>query len=132
MILNDVRGWAKGTLPTYNDRKDFFEEIVNGDPDPISATSSSSASGLRLPVPDPNERIGRHRPDMLWRKARLIVELDGEDAHTTTAQIASDRTRQRVLENLGYTVLRFTWAEVRFEPARVNSEVGAALAALTS
>jgi siroheme synthase-like protein len=35
VMLNDVRGWAKGTLPTYNDRKDFFESIVNGDPDPI-------------------------------------------------------------------------------------------------
>jgi siroheme synthase-like protein len=35
VMLNDVRGWAKGTLPTYNDRKDFFEHIVNGDPDPI-------------------------------------------------------------------------------------------------
>src|SRR5215203_3906733 len=35
VILNDARGWAKGTLPTYNDRKDFFEGIVNGDPDPI-------------------------------------------------------------------------------------------------
>ena len=34
-ILNDARGWAKGTLPTYQDRKAFFEEIVNGDPDPI-------------------------------------------------------------------------------------------------
>ena len=30
MILNEVRGWAKGTLPTYQDRKAFFEEIVNG------------------------------------------------------------------------------------------------------
>jgi siroheme synthase-like protein len=36
VMLNDVRGWAKGTLPTYNDRKDFFEGIVNGDPDPIT------------------------------------------------------------------------------------------------
>jgi precorrin-2 dehydrogenase/sirohydrochlorin ferrochelatase len=35
VILNEVRGWAKGTLPTYNDRRDFFEGIVNGDPDPI-------------------------------------------------------------------------------------------------
>ena len=35
VILNEVRGWAKGTLPTYNDRKDFFEGIVNGDPDPV-------------------------------------------------------------------------------------------------
>ena len=35
VILNDARGWAKGTLPTYQDRKDFFEGIVNGDPDPV-------------------------------------------------------------------------------------------------
>jgi precorrin-2 dehydrogenase / sirohydrochlorin ferrochelatase len=35
IMLNDVRGWAKGTLPTYDDRKEFFEGIVNGDQDPI-------------------------------------------------------------------------------------------------
>jgi siroheme synthase-like protein len=35
VLLNDVRGWAKGTLPTYQDRKAFFEQIVNGRPDPI-------------------------------------------------------------------------------------------------
>ena len=35
VMLNDVRGWAKGTLPTYQDRKAFFEGIVNGTPDPI-------------------------------------------------------------------------------------------------
>ena len=36
VLLNDVRGWAKGTLPTYQDRKAFFEGIVNGEPDPIA------------------------------------------------------------------------------------------------
>ena len=35
IMLNDARGWAKGNLPTYHDRKDFFEGIVNGDPDPV-------------------------------------------------------------------------------------------------
>ncbi len=35
VLLNEARGWAKATLPTYQDRKAFFEEIVNGDPDPI-------------------------------------------------------------------------------------------------
>ena len=35
VMLNDARGWAKGTLPTYQDRKAFFESIVNGEPDPI-------------------------------------------------------------------------------------------------
>ncbi len=35
VLLNDARGWAKATLPTYQDRKEFFESIVNGSPDPI-------------------------------------------------------------------------------------------------
>ena len=35
VILNETRGWAKSTLPTYQDRKVFFEGIVNGDPDPL-------------------------------------------------------------------------------------------------
>jgi precorrin-2 dehydrogenase/sirohydrochlorin ferrochelatase len=35
IVLNDARGWAKSTLPTYQDRKLFFESIVNGRPDPV-------------------------------------------------------------------------------------------------
>jgi precorrin-2 dehydrogenase / sirohydrochlorin ferrochelatase len=34
-LLNEVRGWAKGRLPTYQDRKLFFESIVGGEPDPV-------------------------------------------------------------------------------------------------
>ena len=47
----------------------------------------------RLPLPEPNPSIGRYRPDMLWRDARLIVELDGRDAHSTSAQLAADARR---------------------------------------
>jgi precorrin-2 dehydrogenase/sirohydrochlorin ferrochelatase len=36
VLLNEARGWAKGTLATYQDRKEFFEGIVNGDPDPVA------------------------------------------------------------------------------------------------
>lgn len=35
VILNEARGWAKATLPTYQDRKEFFEGVVNGEPDPV-------------------------------------------------------------------------------------------------
>ena len=42
-ILNDVRGWAKATLPTYDDRKAFFEGIVNGDPDPSRCCGAATA-----------------------------------------------------------------------------------------
>jgi precorrin-2 dehydrogenase/sirohydrochlorin ferrochelatase len=47
VLLNDARGWAKGTLPTYQDRKEFFEGIVGGDPDPIELLRSGDAEGVR-------------------------------------------------------------------------------------
>jgi len=47
VILNEYRGWAKATLPTYQDRKAFFEGIVNGDPDPIALLLEGRAGDLR-------------------------------------------------------------------------------------
>ncbi len=47
VMLNDVRGWAKATLPTYQDRKEFFESIVNGEPDPIELLRADDAEAVR-------------------------------------------------------------------------------------
>ena len=47
VMLNDARGWAKGTLPTYQDRKAFFEAIVNGEPDPIALLRAGDAAAVR-------------------------------------------------------------------------------------
>ncbi|MEA2246080.1 MAG: precorrin-2 dehydrogenase, partial [Solirubrobacteraceae bacterium] len=47
ILLNEVRGWAKGTLPTYQDRKDFFEGIVNGEPDPIALLRAGDTAAVR-------------------------------------------------------------------------------------
>jgi precorrin-2 dehydrogenase / sirohydrochlorin ferrochelatase len=46
-LLNDARGWAKGNLPTYQDRKAFFEGIVNGEPDPIALLRAGDEDGVR-------------------------------------------------------------------------------------
>ena len=47
VLLNEARGWAKGTLPTYQDRKAFFEGIVNGDPDPIELIRAGDEQAVR-------------------------------------------------------------------------------------
>jgi precorrin-2 dehydrogenase/sirohydrochlorin ferrochelatase len=47
VALNDARGWAKATLPTYQDRKEFFEGIVNGDPDPIELLRAGREDDVR-------------------------------------------------------------------------------------
>ena len=57
-ILNDERGWAKGTLPTYQDRKAFFEEIVNGDPDPIELLREGKRPELGRLITEARERHG--------------------------------------------------------------------------
>src|SRR5947209_13931168 len=52
IILNEARGWAKATLPTYQDRKHFFESIVNGDPDPIELIRTGDLEAVRGLVED--------------------------------------------------------------------------------
>jgi precorrin-2 dehydrogenase/sirohydrochlorin ferrochelatase len=47
VLLNEARGWAKATLPTYQDRKEFFESIVNGEPDPIELIREGRIDELR-------------------------------------------------------------------------------------
>src|SRR3954452_22829893 len=47
VLLNEVRGWAKGTLPTYQDRKEFFEGIVEGEPDPVALLTAGEEQAVR-------------------------------------------------------------------------------------
>lgn len=82
----------------------------------------------KVDIPDPNVRIGRFRPDMLWRDQRLIVELDGDRAHSTAAQRANDARRQAHLESLGFRVERFDPDDVFVTGARTLAKVRAALA----
>jgi precorrin-2 dehydrogenase len=56
VILNDARGWAKGTLPTYQDRKEFFEAIVNGDPDPVALLREGEESAVLAIVESAKDR----------------------------------------------------------------------------
>jgi len=47
VLLNESRGWAKGTLPTYQHRKAFFEGIVNGSPDPVELLRAGDEDAVR-------------------------------------------------------------------------------------
>src|SRR5688572_18797441 len=47
VLLHEARGWAKGTLPTYQDRKAFFEGIVNGEPDPVELLRAGDEAAVR-------------------------------------------------------------------------------------
>ena len=57
ILLNDARGWAKATLPTYQDRKEFFESIVNGEPDPIELLRAGDVDGVRALITDAQRAV---------------------------------------------------------------------------
>ena len=59
MLLDGVREWAKSTLPTYDDRKVFFEEIVNGDPDPIELLRAGRRDAVKELIASAQRSAGR-------------------------------------------------------------------------
>jgi len=52
VLLNDARGWAKATLPTFQERKAFFESIVTGDPDPIALLRDGDETAVLALIDD--------------------------------------------------------------------------------
>jgi very-short-patch-repair endonuclease len=73
-----------------------------------------------LPVPQTGVRVNGFRVDFLWPDLGLVVETDGLRYHRTPAQQARDRRRDQAHTAAGLTTLRFTHAQVRFEPAEVR------------
>jgi very-short-patch-repair endonuclease len=61
-----------------------------------------------LPRPATNTYVEGYEGDAVWRRERLVVELDGWDAHKTRRAFQHDRTKANALANAGWTVLRFT------------------------
>jgi Protein of unknown function (DUF559) len=50
--------------------------------------------------------------DCLWRRQRLIVELDGGRSHGTRVAFETDRKRDRRLQVAGWRVVRVTWHQL--------------------
>ena len=58
--------------------------------------------------------------DFLWRKHRLVVEVDGFGTHGTRQAFQRDRRRDQLLTLAGWQVIRFTWDEITTEPGYVT------------
>lgn len=58
--------------------------------------------------------IGDYIVDFLFRKSKVIVEIDG-GYHFTENQQKEDAIRQDWLEHMGYKVIRFTNEQVLFD-----------------
>jgi very-short-patch-repair endonuclease len=73
-----------------------------------------------LEPPQTRSYVNRFKVDFYWPGLGLVVETDGLRYHRTPAQQARDRLRDQVHTAAGLTPLRFTHAQVAFEPGHVR------------
>jgi hypothetical protein len=78
-----------------------------------------------LPPPATGRYVNRFKVDFFWSELGLVVETDGLRYHRTPLQQARDRVRDQAHLAAGLTPLRFTHAQVAFEPEHVGSVLGA-------
>jgi very-short-patch-repair endonuclease len=64
-------------------------------------------------------RVNGFDVDFFFAGLGLVVETDGGRFHRTPAQQTRDRLRDQAHLAAGLTPLRFTHAQVRYEPTRV-------------
>jgi hypothetical protein len=80
-----------------------------------------------FPPPEVNVRVGRHEVDFLWRPQRVVVETDFFDYHRGHQAFEDDHQRELDLRRLGYTVRRYTGAQLDDHPAEIVGELGEVL-----
>ena len=83
------------------------------------------ARRVGLSRPRTGEIVNGYKVDFYWPELGLVVETDGLRYHRTPAQQAKDRVRDQAHAAAGLTTLRFTHAQVRFEPAHVEETLAA-------
>lgn len=89
------------------------------------------AAGLPDPVRQYEVRAGgeRYFVDLAYPDRRLAIELDGREHHSDADAFQRDRARQNALVLAGWTVLRFTWADVNEAGASAVAVITRGLAA---
>lgn len=81
-----------------------------------------SVPGLRVV---PQVRIGPVRPDLVDEDLRVVLEADSFAWHGSRAALRRDAQRYNALTVAGWTVLRFAWEDVMFEPTSVQQTLAA-------
>lgn len=78
-----------------------------------------------LPPPQGQQRMDSGRVDFHWPDLGLVVETDGLTYHRTAAQQAEDLVRDHLNAAKGLLTLRFSHAQIRYEPRHVEATLAA-------
>ena len=65
--------------------------------------------------------------DFLFPRHRLVVETDSWTHHRRREAFENDRARDALMARAGYRTLRFTYRQVRHDPATVAQTLAAML-----
>jgi len=80
-----------------------------------------------FPRPEVNVKVGKYTVDFLWREQMVAVETDFFDYHRGSQAFEDDHQRDLELRRLGYTVRRYTGAQLDNYPAEIVAELGEVL-----
>lgn len=78
---------------------------------------------IGMSEPETGVYVNGFKVDFYWPELGLVVETDGLRFHRTPAQQARDRLRDQAHTAAGLTPLRFTRAQVRFQPDYVAETI---------
>jgi Protein of unknown function (DUF559) len=82
-----------------------------------------------IPRPELNVIVNGYEVDALWRRAKLVVELDSWTHHRGRTVFESDREKIAALQLVGYVVLPITWRRLEREPEVVAEMIRRRVAA---
>ena len=77
----------------------------------------------RLPEPEVNVRVGRFLVDFLWRRQRLVVEVDGGRFHRGALANGDDLVRDARERALRFHVVRLSYWQVVNEASEVIAQL---------
>jgi very-short-patch-repair endonuclease len=72
-------------------------------------------------------RVSCYELDLAFPERQVAIEVDGWAWHHDARSFQRDRQRQNALVLAGWTVLRFTWADLNHRPGQVIAEIRDAL-----
>jgi very-short-patch-repair endonuclease len=98
-------------LPTDRSRSDLETDFL------------SFCRHHQLPLPEVNVLVGSYTVDFLWSNQRVAVETDFFDYHRGSVAFEDDHQRELDLRRVGYTVRRYTGAQIRNHPALVVADL---------
>lgn len=113
-----------GALRTVLDQRALLETPPDGVLEPRFARLLKQAG---LPPAVFQFPVGKYEVDFAYPELMLAIEVDGYGPHSSRRAFQNDRDRQNTLVGLGWTVLRFTWADVVKRPDHVARTVAAAI-----